>query len=101
MVGRRVKEELGWLFGEYHPRRAKPHSPKSISDRLMKLTLKLCGQTRAVMIVVAYAPTDSQAGRKKVSCTALDRVVKDVPEHEHLFVLMDANTRMGRRGGKA
>ena len=30
---------------------------------------------------------------------ALGRVVKDVPEHEQLFVLLDANTRTGQRGG--
>ena len=31
--------------------------------------------------------------------TALERVVKNVPELEQLFVLMDANARTGRRGG--
>ena len=32
---------------------------------------------------------------------ALERVVKEMPEHEQLFVLMDANARTGRRrGGK-
>ena len=35
---------------------------------------------------------------KRAFWTALDRVVKEVPEHEQLFVLMDANARTGRRG---
>ena len=50
--------------------------------------------------VVGYAPTDTQSLRKKNAFwTALERVVKEVPEHEQLFVLMDANARTGRRGG--
>ena len=50
--------------------------------------------------VVGYAPTDTQSLRKKNAFwTALKRVVKEVPEHEQLFVLMDANARTGRRGG--
>ena len=49
--------------------------------------------------VVAYAPTDTQSvGKKHIFWTALERVVKEVPEHEQLFVLMDANARTGRRG---
>ena len=48
-----------------------------------------------------YAPTDTQsAGKKNAFCTALERVVKEVPEHEQLFVLMDANARTRRGGGK-
>ena len=50
--------------------------------------------------VVGYAPTDTQSvGKNNVFWTALDRVVKEVPEHEQLFVLRDANARTGRRGG--
>ena len=50
--------------------------------------------------VVGYAPTDTQAvGKKNAFWIALDRVVKEVPEHEQLFVLMDVNARTGRRGG--
>ena len=46
------------------------------------------------------APTDTQSvGKKNAFWTALERVVKEVPEHEQLFVLMDANARTGRRGG--
>ena len=50
--------------------------------------------------VVGYAPTDTQSvGKKNAFWTALERVVKEVPGHEQLFVLMDANARTRRRGG--
>ena len=50
--------------------------------------------------VVGYTPTDTQSvGKKNAFWTALERVVKEVPEHEQLFVLMDADERTGRRGG--
>ena len=50
--------------------------------------------------VVGYAPTGTQSvGEKHAFWTALERVVKEVPEHEQLLVLMDANARTGRRGG--
>ena len=52
--------------------------------------------------VVGYAPEETQAVRKNHAFwTALYRVVKEVPEHEQLFVLMGANgsvPRTGRRG---
>ena len=64
------------------------------------MTLKLCGQARAVTFVVGYEPIDTQyVGGKHAFWTALERVVKEVPEHEQLFMLMDANARTGRRGG--
>ena len=52
------------------------------------------------MLVVGYAPTDTQSVvEKNAFWTALERVVKEVPEYEQLFVLMDANVRRieGRR----
>ena len=50
--------------------------------------------------VVGYAPTDTQSvGKTNAFWTALERVVKEVSEHEQLFVLMDVNARAGRRGG--
>ena len=50
--------------------------------------------------VVGYVPTDTQAvGGKQAFWTALDRVVMEVLEQEQLFVSMNANARMGRRGG--
>ena len=80
--------------------RAEARPPEFISDKLLKVTLELCGRARAVTFVVGYAPTDPQPLRKKNAFwAALERAVKEVPEHEQLFVLMDANARTGRRGG--
>ena len=90
-VGLAVRKSIG---------RAEARPPEFISDRLLKVTLELCGRARAVTFVVGYAPTDPQSLRKKNAFwAALERVVKEVPEHEQLFVLMDANARTGRRGG--
>ena len=61
-------------------------------------TLELRGRAKAVTFVVAYAPTEPQnANNKHAFWTSLDRVVEEVPKHEQLFVLMDANARTGRR----
>ena len=91
--GRRAKVELSISRAEARP-------PEFISDRLLKVTLELCGRARAVTFVVGYAPTDTQSvGKKNAFWTALERVVKEVLEHEQLFVLMDTNARTGRRGG--
>ena len=78
-------------------RAARP--PEFISDRLLKVTLEVRGRAKAVMFVVAYyAPTETQnANKKHAFWTSLDRVVEEVPKHEQLFVLMDANARTGRR----
>ena len=47
---------------------------------------------------MAYAPTETQnASDKHVFWTTLDRPVEEVPRHEQLFVLMDANARKERR----
>ena len=79
--------------------RAEARPPEFISDRLLKVTLELCGRARAVTFVVGYAPTDTPSVGKRTLSGALERVVKEVPEHEQLFVLMDANARTGQRGG--
>ena len=72
--------------------------PEFISDRLVKVTLGLRGRAKAVTFFVAYAPTETHnASNKHVFWTTLDRAVKDVPRHQQLFVLMDANARTGRR----
>ena len=65
------------------------------------MTLELCGRAWAVTFVVAYAPTDTQSvGKKHIFWTALERVVKEVPEHEQLFVLMTPTpARDGGEGG--
>ena len=52
------------------------------------------------MFGVGCVPTYNQSvGKRYDFWTALERVVKEVPDHEQLFVLMDANARTGRRGG--
>ena len=77
-------------------RAARP--PEFISDRLLKVTLELCGRAKAVTFFVAYAPTETHdASNKHVFWTTLDRAVKKAPRHKQLFVLMDANARTGRR----
>ena len=80
--------------------RAEARPPEFISDRLLKVTLELRGRARAVTFVVGYTPTDTQSvGKKNAFWTALENIVKEVPERKQLFVLMDANVRTGRRGG--
>ena len=75
-----------------------PRPPEFISDRLLKVTLELRGRAKAVTFVVAYASTETQnPSNKHAFWTSLDRAVKGVPKHEQLFVLMDVNTRSGRR----
>ena len=47
---------------------------------------------------MAYAPTETQnASDKHAFWTTSDRPVEDVPRHEQLFGLMDANARTERR----
>ena len=77
-------------------RAARP--PEFISDLLLKVTLEIRGRAKAVTFFVAYAPTETQnASNKHSFWTTLDKAVKEIPRHEQLFVLMDANTRTGRR----
>ena len=77
-------------------RAARP--PEFISDRLRNVTLELRGRAKTVTVFVAYAPTETHnANNKHTSWTTLDRAVKEVPRHEQLLVLMDANARTGRR----
>ena len=93
MVGRRARAELDWLSGGVSSV-PKKHLLEFISDRLIKVTLELCDRARSVPFVVAYAPTKTQIASKKHSFwTALDRVVKEVPGHQQLFVLKVCDTR--------
>ena len=72
--------------------------PEFISDHLLKVILELRGRAKAVTFFVEYAPIKRQNASNKHSIWAtLDRCVEEVPRHEQLFVLMDANTRTGRR----
>ncbi|CAN0437769.1 unnamed protein product, partial [Ascophyllum nodosum] len=69
-----------------------------ISDRLLKVTLELRGRAKTVTFFAAYSPTETQnASNKDAFWTSLDRVVEEVPKHEQLFVLIDANALTGRR----
>ena len=80
--------------------RAEVRPTEFISERLLKVTLELCDRARAVTFIVGYAPTDTQSvGENHAFWTALERVVKEGPEDEQLFVLVDANARTGRKGG--
>ena len=64
------------------------HPPEFISDCVLKVTLELRGRAKAVTFVVAYAPTERRnPSNKHAFCTSLDRVVEEVPKHEHLFVV--------------
>ena len=77
-------------------RAARP--PEFISDRLLKVTLELHGRAKAVTLFVAYAPTETQnATNKNAFWTSLDKAVEEVPRHEQLFVLVDANACTGRK----
>ena len=63
-----------------------------------RVTLELCGRAKAVTFFVAYAPTETHnASNKHAFWTTLDRAVKNVPRHEQLFELMDANACTGRK----
>ena len=47
---------------------------------------------------MAYAPTETQnASNKQAFWTTLDSAVEEVPQHEQLFLWIDANARTGRR----
>ena len=77
-------------------RAARP--PEFISDRLLKVTLELCGRAKAVTFFVAYAPTETQnSSNKHAFWTSLNRAVEEVPNYEQLFMLIDVNARPGRR----
>ena len=74
------------------------HRLEFISDCLLKVTLELRGGAKAATFFVAHASTEIQnASNKHEFWTTLDRAVEVVPRHEHLFVLLDANARTGKR----
>ena len=94
--GKKGQGGVGLAIRNSITRAARP--PEFISDRLLKVTLELRGRAKAVTFVVAYAPTEPQnANNKHAFWTSIDRVVKEVPKHKQLFVLMDANVRTGMR----
>ena len=94
--GKKGQCGVGLAVSNAITRAARP--PEFNSDRLLNVTLELRGRAKAVTFVVAYAPIETQnANNKHAFWTSLDRVVEEVPKHEQLFVLMDANARTGRR----
>ena len=73
--------------------------PEFISDRLLKVILDRRGRAEVASSVVAYVATETaDVSRKNVLWSALDSAVTDVPRHEKLFVLMEANARTGKKG---
>ena len=58
--------ELDWLFCKIVSR-AEVRSPEFTNDRLLKVTLELCGRARAVMFVIGYAPTLTMLGKNTLS----------------------------------
>ena len=96
--GRKGQGGVGLAVRTFITRAARP--PEFISDRLLKVTLELRGRAKAVTFFVAYAPTKTQNASNEHAfwtTSTLDRAVEEVPNHEPLFVLMDANARTGRR----
>ena len=94
--GKKGQDGVGLAVRTSITRAARP--PEFIKDRLLKVKLELRGRAKAVTFFVAYAPTETcNASNKHAFWTTLDRAVEEVPRHEQLFVLMDANARTGRR----
>ena len=94
--GKKEQQGVGLAVKTSITRAARP--PEFFSDRLLKFTLELRGRAKAVTVFVAYAPTETHNASKKYAFwTSLDTAVEEVPRHEQMFVLMDANTRTGRR----
>ena len=94
--GKKEQGGVGLAVRTSIARAARP--PQFISDHLSKVTLELRGQATAVTFFVAYAPTEIQnASYEHAFWTSSDRAVKEVPRHEQLFELMDANARTDRR----
>ena len=68
-----------------------------MSARLMKVRLQLTG-SNGVSFVIAYAPTESDgAAAKNNFWVSVSKAVNEVPNGEHVVVMMDANARTGRR----
>ena len=79
--------------------RGEARPPEFISDRLLKVTLELCGRARAVTLVVGYAATDIQYVEKKNAlCIALERIVEGVRGHEQLLCVNGHQHTHGTEG---
>ena len=64
----------------------------------MAMRFEISGQSGAVNFVSAYAPTEvSKDETKQAFWDRLDSLVQRIPAKECVYVLMDANARIGRR----
>ena len=71
---------------------------EKIHERLMSMRFEMPGQHQTVNFVVGYAPTEPSVSEKKRGfCHRLDSLVQRIPKKECLFVLMDANARIGEK----
>ena len=69
-----------------------------ISARLLKDRILM--KSNFVTSVVAYAPSEEAPKEQKAKyVAALNNTVASVPAREYVFVLTDAKTRTGKRGG--
>ena len=90
-VGLAVKEEIVKKAGK------DGIAIECISARLLKARISI--KLTFVTLVIAYAPTEDATEEKKAKyMAALNSTVEPVPAREHVFVLIDANARTGKRG---
>ena len=70
-----------------------------IDERLMSMRFELTGESVAINLVVAYAPTEANPNTqlKEEYWKKLGHMVEHIPTKECLFVLVDANVRTGNR----
>ncbi|CAN0156253.1 unnamed protein product, partial [Ascophyllum nodosum] len=71
---------------------------KLTNDRLMSMTFNLAGKSNAITFLVAYGPTDTVPNmreQKDAFWVDLGSAVSCVPSSDYLFVLIDANARIG------
>ena len=69
-----------------------------IDERLMSMRFELTGESVAINLVVAYAPTEPTPTQPKEEYQKkLGRMVEQISTKECLFVLVDTNARTGKR----
>ena len=95
--GRQGLYEVGLAVKESTCRKS-VYTHQLIDERLMSLHFELTGECTAVNLVVAYAPeANPNAELKDVFWKKLGHLVKQILTTEILFVLIDANSRTGKR----
>ena len=69
-----------------------------IDERLMSMRFELTGESVAINLVVAYAPTEPTPTQPKEEYQKkLGHMVEQISTKECLFVLVDTNARTGKR----